>query len=156
MIVDIEKFKEWLQNYGCEILPTTNQYEAVRFEGREVGVLYTSGKTSGIYATRAIVCFNNKKKWDGSPIKTGRNSSYKKQKTALVERDGTCCFYCGEEMNDDITVEHLIALSCGGKNVLSNMVLAHEKCNHMVKNIPISEKVKLAIKNRSGKVNQNS
>lgn len=35
-------------------------------------------------------------------------------------------------MGDDITVEHLIALSCGGKNDLSNMVLAHQKCNQEV------------------------
>ena len=51
-------------------------------------------------------------------------------------------------MGDDITVEHLIALSCGGKNDLSNMVLAHQKCNQAVLNLPISEKVKVAIKNR--------
>lgn len=51
-------------------------------------------------------------------------------------------------MGDDITVEHLIALSCGGKNDLSNMVLAHQKCNQEVRNLPISEKVKVAIKNR--------
>ena len=66
----------------------------------------------------------------------------------MIERDGTCCFYCGNEMGDDITVEHLIALSCGGKNDLSNMVLAHQKCNQEVRNLPISEKIKVAIKNR--------
>lgn len=147
--MDIGKFKQWLKDYGCEILPPTNPYEAVRFEGKEIGVIYTSGKTSGVYATRAIICFKNNKKWDGSPIKTGRYSNYKKYKEKLVERDGTCCFFCGKEMEDDITLEHLIALSCGGKNNLSNMVLSHKECNEAVKNMPISDKVKLAIKNRT-------
>lgn len=146
--MNIEKFKYWLTDRGCEILPSTNQYEKLRFKGKEVGVIYTTGKTNGDFANKAIYAFNNGKKWDGSPIKTGRYSNYKKEKASLLERDGTCCFYCGLEMGEDITIEHLIALSCGGKNNLSNMVLAHKKCNEDVKNLPISDKVKLAINMR--------
>lgn len=147
-MIDVDKFSKWLAKKGCEILPTTNDYELLRFKGAQVGVLYTSGRFNSPYVGRAINAYQTGKGWDGAPAKTGRYAGYKKQKTALLERDGPCCFYCGLDMDDDITVEHLIALSCGGKNNLSNMVLAHQKCNEMVANISISDKVKLAIKNR--------
>ena len=146
--MDVEKFKIWLAQRGCEILPPTNQYEILRFKGKETGVLYNTGRTNGRFTVEAIRAFGAGGKWNGAPIKTGRYPGYKKEKARLIERDGTCCFYCGNEMGDDITVEHLIALSCGGKNDLSNMVLAHQKCNQEVRNLPISEKIKVAIKNR--------
>lgn len=147
--MDIEKFKSWLTARGCEILPPTNRYEVLRFEGRETGVIYTTGKTNSSYTAEAIEAFTRNKKWNGSPVSTGRHRGYKKEKTQLLERDGTRCFYCGLEMEDDITVEHLIALSCGGKNNLSNMVLTHEECNQAVHNLPISEKVNIAISKRT-------
>jgi hypothetical protein len=147
-IENINGFKQWLQDRGCDILPPTNEYEAIRFKGKSVGIIYKTGKTSNQYTQNAIYCFKNNKKWDGQPIKTGRKSTYKKEKEKLILRDGTSCFYCGKEMNDDITLEHLIALSSGGKNELSNMVLCHESCNQAVKNKPIGYKVNIAIKNR--------
>lgn len=147
--MNIPKFKEWLVARGCEILPTTNDYEALRFKGSQIGVVYTSGRVNSPYTGRAITCFQTGKGWDGAPTRTGRYPGYKKQKIELLKRDGTRCFYCGKELGDDITVEHLIALSCGGKNELSNMVLAHQHCNQAVGNMPIVEKVKFAIKKRT-------
>lgn len=146
--MDTEKFTKWLSQMGVEILPPTSQYEAVRFKGREVGVLYKSGKVSGNYVTEAIRCFKQKKKWDGKPVNVGRKNSYVKQKAKLIVRDGKDCFLCGKPLENDITLEHLIALSSGGSNRLANMVLMHEKCNHEVDNKPITEKVKLAIQYR--------
>lgn len=152
--MNIEKFKTWLVARGCEILPITNDYEALRFKGSQIGVLYTSGRVNSPYTGRAITCFQTGKGWDGAPVKTGRYAGYRKQKEALLHRDGDTCFYCSKSLGDDITVEHLIALSCGGKNELSNMVLAHLQCNQAVGNKPIVEKVKIAIKMRgNGKRN---
>ena len=108
------KFKNWLQKLGAEILPNTNEYERIRFKGREVGVLYTSGKTSGSYADDAIACFNHGRLWQGGPVKTGRLKKYTKQKIALLERDGSDCFLCGLPLEDDMTLEHLIALNNAG------------------------------------------
>ncbi len=144
----IEKFKKWLVCRGVEIMPTTNEYESLRFKGREVGVLYKSGKTNNAFTAMAITCFIRNKKWDGAPINIGRKQSYKSEKAKLLNRDGSDCFYCDLPMNDDITLEHLIALSSGGKNALSNMVLCHEACNLKMNNLPISEKVRFAITNR--------
>jgi len=143
--MNIDKFTKWLTQMGVEILPVTNQYEALRFKGREVGVLYKSGKVANSYTTEAIKCFKKKQKWNGKPINVGRKNTYRKEKSKLIERDGTDCFLCGKPLEDDITLEHLIALSSGGKNNLSNMVLMHEKCNQEVSNAPINEKVNLAI-----------
>jgi len=156
MRIDINKFAEWLTARGAEILPATNEYEALRFKGREVGVIYTSGKTGNQYTTHTIECFKKNKKWWGKPKQVGRKSNYQKEKKALIERDGRACFYCGKLMYiKDISLEHLIPLSMGGKNVLSNMVLAHEDCNQEVGNMPIYKKVDLAIKKRVEKIINN-
>lgn len=146
--MNIDKFSKWLSKMGVEILPVTSQYEALRFKGRQVGVLYKSGKTSNNYTSEAIKCFEQNKKWNGKPVNVGRKPHYKKEKAMLIKRDGSDCFLCGKPLEDDVTLEHLIALSTGGKNSIGNMVLMHEDCNKEVDNIPISEKVKLAISYR--------
>lgn len=145
---DAPKFEKWLVSRGCEILPATNPYEVLRFKGKEVGVLYSTGKTSGKYANDAYVAFKLKRKWKGAPDNTVRKGIYYKEKIALIERDGRNCFYCGMPLCEDITVEHLMSLNSGGSNTLGNMVLAHLKCNHEAGVMTISEKVKHAIKNR--------
>lgn len=150
---NLEKFKQWLIDNGCDILPPTNQYEKLRFKGVQVGILYTTDRTSGKYADDAIKHFKSNKKWDGGAIKTGRWTGYQKEKKQLIKRDGTCCFYCGLEMDDDITVEHLLDLKFGGKNELSNMVLAHSICNQTVRHSLLVEKIKIAIENRSKQSN---
>jgi len=145
---NINKFKKWLISQGCEILPLTNEYEELRFKGRHVGVLYGSGKTSNQYTNNAILCWRSGLKWDGGPVKVGRNSSSKKQKILLIERDGSNCFYCGKPLGEDITIEHLMALNNGGKNSLGNMVLAHRWCNNEAGTLNIVEKVNFAINKR--------
>lgn len=141
-------FISWLQGYGCEILPKTNDFEDVRWRGSHVGVRYTSGKTNGPYAYRAIIAFVKRQKWDGGPVRTGRKKSYVKQKAHILKRDGSDCFFCGLPLGDDITVEHLIALTRGGPNALSNMVLAHEDCNAGAHTQDVAVKVRVAIENR--------
>lgn len=145
---NLNKFKDWLLSYGVEILPATNEFEELRFKGKHTGVLYTSGKTSNQYTIDAIHCFMKDKKWDGAPIKYGRNTSYKKEKRSLLERDGSKCFYCAGELEDDMTLEHLLALNNGGRNILGNMVLCHKRCNQEAGTLTIYEKVNLAIKKR--------
>ena len=146
---NIDNFKKWLINQGAEILLNTNEYELLRFKGNETGIIYKSGKTSNEYTRTALKCFAGGKSWNGRPINHGRKTTYKKEKTKLLKRDGVNCFYCGEWLREDITIEHLISLSSGGKNILSNMVLSHEQCNQDAGNLTIIEKVKRAIKLRT-------
>lgn len=146
--IKLLKFKKWLDINGAEILPVTNEWEAVRFKGSETGVLYKSGKFSNIYAQEAFEAFRTKSDWKGKPINLGREKSYKKQKKELLLRDGDKCFYCDKPLKDDITLEHLISLVKGGPNTLSNMVLAHNKCNNNAGNKTVVEKMKIAIDSR--------
>jgi len=141
-------FIHWLSDRGCEIVPCTNEYEALRFIGKEVGVYYKSDKVSNQFTAKAISCFIRNKSWDGKPINTGRNPSYRKEKINILKRDGSNCFLCNLPLNDDISLDHLQPLSAGGKNTLSNMVLMHEKCNNSLKNMLLIDKIKLIIKNR--------
>lgn len=147
--LDLDKFKLWLESNGGTVLPKTNPFELVRFKGSEVGVVYTTGKFSGEYAKNTLDCFKKGKKWDGRPINYGRSSSYRKEKINLIKRDGTCCFLCGKELEDDVTVEHLVPLVAGGKNDISNMALTHYACNNELSTKSVFEKVKMAIERRS-------
>lgn len=42
------------------------------------------------------------------------------------------CFYCHLRMHDDMTWEHLVARHHGGDNRISNLRIAHAKCNSLV------------------------
>lgn len=54
----------------------------------------------------------------------------------LAERDGVNCYICGNPMNFEslrrktgATIDHVIPKSKGGSNKLSNLRLAHRRCN---------------------------
>jgi hypothetical protein len=70
----------------------------------------------------------------------------------LVERDGTGCWYCGMPLDFkfDITREHLIPWSAGGRNALWNLALAHGRCNRAGANLRFTEKLVLRDMIRAG------
>lgn len=145
-IVDInrlDKFENWLRNKGCVILPVTNAHEALRFKGSEVGAVYKTGSVSGDYTKNAYHCYLNNIQWHGSPIKTARSNKDRKDKLALIKRDGNKCMLCGHKMVTSMTVEHLVELSQGGSDDLSNKVLLHADCNHSLQGKSIAEKVNI-------------
>jgi 5-methylcytosine-specific restriction endonuclease McrA len=47
----------------------------------------------------------------------------------LVEIAADMCCYCYKALGSDFHVDHIIPLSFGGTNNLSNLVLACPKCN---------------------------
>ena len=51
-MINPTKFDQWLRNNGCEVLPTTNQYEVIRWKGKQVGIIYSTGKTNSAYAAK--------------------------------------------------------------------------------------------------------
>lgn len=61
----------------------------------------------------------------------------------LLHRDGDRCFYCNRKLNDDMTVEHLLSRSKGGREHLDNLVLSHFECNREASNRSIMEKIKM-------------
>lgn len=67
----------------------------------------------------------------------------------LLDRDGTGCFFCGSDLDGDVTVEHLVAIAHGGPNHVSNLFLAHAECNQRAGHLSAPEKIGLAIAQRS-------
>lgn len=48
----------------------------------------------------------------------------------VVARDGDACYLCGRETDrDDRTLDHVVPLTRGGGHTLSNVRVAHRRCN---------------------------
>jgi 5-methylcytosine-specific restriction endonuclease McrA len=61
--------------------------------------------------------------------------SRRRKRRALLLRDGAECAYCGRALGTGEpfsrpTLEHIVPLSRGGGNGLSNLVLACKTCNY--------------------------
>jgi len=143
---DAAKFKNWLERNGAELLMPTNPYEVARFIAHGgTHIVYTNSKgriSASGFALTALTAFEQNKPLDMGFAKTARTQNTKR-KAVLLKRDGRECFYCGLDMpDDDMTVEHLIALTNGGNNRLENMMLAHSKCNDDMGKLPLTIKLK--------------
>ena len=59
---------------------------------------------------------------------SSKNNSIKLQ---LLWKNGRRCAICGRKIRslDELTVDHIVPLSKGGKRVLKNCQLAHKTCN---------------------------
>lgn len=141
------RFREWLSRCGAEVLMATNPYELARFiahGGTHIVYMNTKGRISACgFAKVALEGFNSGKTVDMGFVFTQRSSNAKR-KAVLIQRDGRDCFYCGLPMTDeDMTVEHLVALTKGGSNHLENLALAHEKCNIKAGNLSLLRKIQL-------------
>lgn len=54
----------------------------------------------------------------------------KHEKNQLIARDGHDCHYCGVTLRrDDMTRDHVIPHAFGGKDMLTNKVIACDDCN---------------------------
>ncbi len=56
-----------------------------------------------------------------------RNKSLKINRQRILTRDNYECVYCGK--NKDLTIDHIIPKSRGGKNTWLNLVTCCSKCN---------------------------
>jgi 5-methylcytosine-specific restriction endonuclease McrA len=71
-------------------------------------------------------------------------------------RDGGRCWLCDEPFDFSAkpnspkspTIEHLLSLSLGGTSRLENLALCHPRCNRILANRPIAEKVRLRDRRR--------
>lgn len=55
----------------------------------------------------------------------------KRRRRSLLKSQGPFCFYCKQEFPEkELTLDHKIPYSKGGKSHLGNLVLACEPCNH--------------------------
>lgn len=145
------KFINWLTRAGAEVLEPTNEYELIRFRAKgETGIIYTRKSGRLTFTGVAEEAF---RAWrSGEPYEAADKTKRCKPSVhiqTLLKRDGDLCFYCGQPMpEDDRTLEHLVPICHGGPNHISNMVLAHGRCNQMADNLPVSKKVELRDLNR--------
>jgi hypothetical protein len=141
-------FKKRLLEAGGELLGPTNPYEVLRFRtSKGVGVIYT-GRRGETWNAEAIAARDQLGKGSLAPVKVVGRRRDNSTVTALLERDGDACFFCGNALAGDITVEHLVAVAHGGPNHVSNLFLAHASCNQAAGHLSAPEKVALAISQR--------
>lgn len=81
---------------------------------------------------------------------TKANRANNRAKLELLWRDGRRCAICGRKIKklDDLTVDHIVPLAKGGKNVLENYQLAHKACNEAKGSMLPKEHVKMLRYNR--------
>lgn len=143
-------FTARLKEAGGEILAPTNPYEVMRFRTcHGVGVVY-QGKRGETWNAEAVAARDHLDGGKGSlaPVKVAGRRKDRSTVNALLARDGGNCFFCGNPLDGDVTVEHLIAVAHGGPNHVSNLFLAHAQCNQAAGHMSGPEKVEMALRLR--------
>lgn len=145
----IPEFIAWLESRGAEILAATNEWEVVRFKANGVvGIVYRK-KTGSLshqgIASEAAAAFLSGSAWRGNkPTKRRQQGSVIAR--SLRKRDGDLCFFCLRPMaEDNQSVEHLVAVTHGGPNHMSNFVLAHRGCNADAGHLSAMEKIRMHV-----------
>jgi len=155
--MDMAAFKLWLSGCGAELLPTANAWEVIR-----VRTCY------GVFVAHHTR--RGRQRWPDGLLTlamqfargeipeltvTKRNrppSRLRLRYAALAARDGAECFFCGHPVpapgvfcDPDMapTIEHLVPITHGGPNHMSNCVLAHRVCNEAAGTLSAIEKIKL-------------
>ncbi len=91
------------------------------------GISRQSGLRSFIVLHSIIACEGEL--MGGRPKKAALNNRI------LFRRDQNLCMYCGKEFADrDLSCDHIIPTSRGGRNVWVNVVAACKRCNHFKQN----------------------
>lgn len=154
----LPKFSVWLIEHGSEIHAPTNPYELARFlTDVGVGVIYrNSGSRISSWqngADRAFKAFRLGQPWRAIE-KVGRlTKKTKRLYASLADRDGAFCIYCGIGLPLDLaTIEHIIPVTSGGPDHLSNKALACSPCNIAVGALPAAQKIDFAVTQRGTKV----
>ena len=148
----------YLNHIGADRLEVTNPYEIARFKANgETCVIYTNQRGnrrrgSNPLANKILDAFYDKKLINVQKEK--RQSLKSKFLKTLLNRDGNCCFYTNKEMTEnEMSIEHLIPLSKGGKNNIDNLVLCIEEENQKMADKPLIEKINYKISNLNKKQN---
>ena len=126
------------------MLAPTNPYEVMRFRtSHGVGVVYKNAKGQRTWNAEALAAKNHIDGSKGSlaPVKTHDRRKRAATYNALLIRDGGACFFCRDPLDDDMTIEHLVALCHGGPNHISNLFLAHGDCNRRAGHLSAPEKI---------------
>ena len=74
--------------------------------------------------------FDTRRVWDEdvADYQIGPNSEFENRKKAVLWRDRYTCQYCGQK-GGELTVDHVLPKSRGGKSTWDNLVAACRSCN---------------------------
>lgn len=140
------EFGDWLSSVGAQVLEPTNAYEVMRFKAGDITSVIYRNKVGGVthsgVSKEAWEAFNTGKSWRAAPA-TRRKRMTPNIRT-LRARDGDLCFFCQKVVGqDNESVEHLVSITHGGTNHISNLLLAHKTCNAKAGNLSAMEKIKI-------------
>ena len=160
----LHSFLGYLTDSGAEIGVPTSQYEVVRYrywspseKRAAISIVYTKENGRLTFTGNSRQHYHSFMQGRSIDLKTKKANSKPANKSKdvrkhLLERDGPDCWFCGEVMGDDCTIEHLVPKSRGGRNSQANYALAHASCNQKAANIPLVKKMELREKMRRSKV----
>lgn len=66
------------------------------------------------------------------PPKQAYQEEFRRNRRAVLDRDGHCCQQCGRYMPSGLHVHHLHQRQYGGSNAMSNLVSLCPDCHHAV------------------------
>lgn len=160
-------FLAWLGEHGCEIAFPASKWEVLRYRAKTVGGTGTSKKGKMVWHIihtnkDGRLTFGTDSSYHFSLFIAGlpfpvihtkaelhaekkrnaktRISWTKKMRAALIERNGSDCWFCHQPLGEDITIEHMLARHLGGDDHIDNLVLAHADCNRKAGHKTIAEK----------------
>ncbi len=137
-------FAAWLKRSGVHIAVNRRAEQALRYMAwrGQVGLILLDGDATlrpNTIAKRHLGLF-----WRGDAVLTrptsvaGNNAA---RRARILARDGSDCCICGQSLGDDISLEHWVAQGCDGTDDDANIGLAHKRCNEIVGNFSVCEKL---------------
>jgi hypothetical protein len=142
---DVVAFTKWLGAKGAQVLQPTSVWEVCRYKSNSgTSIVYTN-KTGRLRFTGdslvAWTAYVTGAGWRAIPA-TKRKLKSSPTCQALRVRDGDDCFFCRTPVEvEDESVEHLVAITHGGPDHLSNMALSHRVCNNLAGHLSVMEKI---------------
>ena len=138
------KFRAFLTERGAEVLKPTSEWELIRFNcAAGVAIVYTDARGRTTFTGESLAAWNafcTSGAWSaGTAVKRKKLSPVIQ---TLLDRDGDSCFYCWKTMDStDQSVEHIVPVAHGGPNHISNLALAHRRCNAAAGHLSAMEKI---------------
>lgn len=161
----IKSLKARLTASGAEVLQPSNEWEVLRFRSKVgVGVVYQNRAGRMRANEAALKAFSmldqpGKALLCEAPVRVVANTSKRRQHQlqAVMERDGSECFYCttplvfGAPVGDPRhpTREHLVPTNQGGPDNIANIFAACEPCNREAGHMSAPEKIAMRDRKRA-------
>lgn len=150
-VKELEDLKAWAVAGSAEAQAPTNPYELLRLRVRGgVAIVWRTDKGKQTWNDLALqlrVAMQERKPFpdDLRLADKVKNNPSKLSVThrTLIDRDGEGCFFCAEEIQGDMTIEHLVPRAHGGPNHISNKFRACSPCNMQAGHKSAPEKIRI-------------